>query len=199
MELTYLFEAFWIIAFIIAFWHLTKTKSLADAMIFMIPALVWSYFVEFLGMNFWKIYEYPDSYVLGLFGVPIAIACGWATIMHFGYYFTTHYIHVTKRMNVDLDSALISTAIDFIILEPFAFIFKFWVWKQNDFWFGAPLFNFIGWFLIITLYLITYQYISSKYKDKKQQAIYFTIALTIAFIILQIIGWAYLTIFGYWF
>ena len=198
MEIINFFEIFWFVAFAIAFWHATKKNSLADALIFLVPAVAWGFFAEYFGVHLWGIYEYPQNYMFMIGGIPLTIALGWATIKHFGYYITTEVLHVRKKLNLDLESAFLSTLIDFIILEPFALIFKFWTWKQNDFWFGAPLFNFIGWFSIITIYLMTYQIISNKFKDKKQQAIYFTLALIPAFIILQLGIVIYLSLFG-WF
>lgn len=198
MILAYFFEFFWVIMFVVAFWHLSKSKSIADAAIFLIPGFLWGFFAELMGVHIWRIYEYPVSYPLTLFGVPLGIAFGWAVIMHFGYYLTTEVFHVRSFLNMDIESALISTTFDFIVLEPIAFVYKFWVWKQNDFWFGAPLVNFVGWFLVITLYLFTYHVISKRFKDKKQQAFYFVLALVPVFLILQIAIWAYLKLFG-WF
>ena len=198
MNFYILFEFFWLFAFILAFWHCSKKKSIANALIFLVPAFVWGYLAEFTGVYLWKIYEYPVNYIMILFGIPLGIAFGWATIIYFGYYITTKYLRVKQRLALDIDSALISTLFDFIILEPLALVYQFWIWKQNDFWFGAPLFNFIGWFLVITIYLLTYQYISKKYVNKKQQAIYFILALIPAFIILQLATCIYLSLFG-WF
>jgi len=194
--ITNLFEFFWLGAFILAFWHISKTKSVADAAIFLIPAFAWGYFAEFTGVHIWGIYEYPDTYLMSLFGIPFGIAFGWATIKHVGYYLVTKVFRFGNFLNIE--TAIVSTLIDFIILEPLAFVYKFWIWKQNDFWFGAPLFNFIGWFLIITLYLFTYNLVSQKFEDKKQQAFYFVLALIPAFIILQLAAWIYLNLFG-WF
>ena len=53
--------------------------------------------------------------------------------MHFGYYFVTEVWHPRKWFKKDIESAFVATGIDFIILEPFAFMFKWWAWKQNDF------------------------------------------------------------------
>jgi uncharacterized membrane protein len=193
-----LFELFWFLVFIIAFVHLLKKKDLYTAILFLVPAVVWSLLVEILGVNLWGIYDYSPDFILIIFGVPLAVALGWASIKHFGYYFVTEIIRPKKWFNKDFDVALVSTGFDFLILEPFAFIFKWWIWKQNNFWFGAPLFNFIGWFLIIFIYLTSYHYVTTHFKDRKKRAIYFIILLTIGFVALQLIGWLYLLFFGKW-
>jgi uncharacterized membrane protein len=190
-----LFEAFWVIAFLIAFIYFSR-KSFFDACLFLIPAVVWSFLVELTGVHWWNIYTYSDHFLLSLWGVPISIALGWATIEYLGYILITKYIHSRKQIENYIESALVATLIDFILLEPFAFIFKWWVWEQNDFWFGAPLFNFIGWFLVITVYLTTYRYISKKFKTPQEKAKYFLLTLVLGFIFMQLFALTYLTIFG---
>lgn len=189
------FEAFWIVAFLIAFIHFSK-KSLFNACLFMFPAIVWSFLVELTGVHWWSIYTYSDNFLLSLFGVPISIALGWATIEYLGYLLITKYIHSRKPVGKYIESALVATLIDFVLLEPFAFIFKWWIWKQNDFWFGAPLFNFIGWFLVITIYLTSYRHISKKFKTPQEKTKNFLLILIIGFIALELFTFAYLTIFG---
>jgi len=194
-----IFEVFWTIVFIIAFVHLSKRKGVCTACLFLLPAVIWSFFVEVLGVHLWGIYVYSPEFSFVLLGVPIAVALGWGAIMHFGYYFVTEVWHPKKWFKRDIESAVVVTGIDFIILEPFAFIFKWWAWNHNNFWFGAPLFNFLGWFLIITIYLAAYHFVVKKYKDKKKRAIYFIGLLLIGFIILQVVALSYLFLFGQWF
>jgi len=192
-----LFEAFWVIAFIIAFVHFSR-KSLFNACLFMFPAVVWSFLVELTGVHWWGIYTYSDQFLLSLFGVPISVALGWATIEYLGYLLITKFIHSKKPFEKYVESALGVTLIDFVLLEPFAFIFKWWIWKQNDFWFGAPLFNFIGWFLVITIYLTAYRHVSKKFKSPKEKMKYFLLILIIGFILLELFTFAYITLFGKW-
>ncbi|MFA6269364.1 MAG: carotenoid biosynthesis protein [archaeon] len=190
-----LFEAFWVVAFIIAFVHASR-KSLFNACLFLFPAVIWSFLVELTGVHWWGIYTYSDNFLLSLFGVPISVALGWATIEYLGYLLITKYIHTRKPVEKYVESALVATLIDFILLEPFAFIFKWWFWKQNDFWFGAPLFNFIGWFLLITIYLNAYRHITSRFKTPLEKAKYFLLILTIGFLFLELFTYTYITLFG---
>ena len=192
------FEVFWIIIFVIAFIHLYKRKGLYDACLFLLPAVIWSFLVEVSGVHLWVIYSYSNEFSFILLGVPLTVALGWASIKHFGYYFVTEVWHPRKWFKKDIESAFVATGIDFIILEPFAFMFKWWAWHQNNFWFGAPLFNFIGWFLIITIYLAAYHFAVKRFNDKKKRAICFIGLLVIGFVILQIVALSYLNIFGTW-
>jgi uncharacterized membrane protein len=194
----FIFEIFWIIVFIIAFIHLFKKKGLYTACLFLLPAVLWSFFVEVTGVHLWGIYSYSPEFSFIILGVPLAVALGWASIKHFGYYFVTEVWHPRKWFKKDLESAFVATGIDFLILEPFAFIFKLWAWNNDSFWFGAPLFNFISWFLIITIYLAAYHFVIKRIEDKKKRALCFIGLLVVGFIILQIIAFIYLSVFGVW-
>lgn len=162
------------------------------------PAFIWGFFVEFTGTNFYNLYYYPKDYALGIGDVPLAIAFGWAGIIYLGYYISTKKFHLKKLIAVDLNSALIATGIDFIILEPLAFIFKFWAWKQNNFWFGAPFFNFVGWFLIISIYVASYNYAINKFTDKKKQVLFLLGLLVIGLLFVNAVGVVYSKLFGWY-
>jgi uncharacterized membrane protein len=193
-----IFEFFWLVIFVVAFVHLYKRKGLYTACLFLLPAVIWSFLVELSGVHLWGIYSYSPEFSFIFLGVPLAVALGWASIKHFGYYFVTEIWHPRKWFKKDVETAFVATGIDFIILEPFAFIFKWWAWNTNSGWFGAPLFNFIGWFLIITIYLAAYHFVVKKYKNKKKRALCFIGLLVIGFIILNLVSLIYLTTFGSW-
>ncbi len=191
-----IFELFWFIVFLAVFIHSIKSfKSTRNTLLFFIPAIIWSFGVELAGVHIWFMYEYSSTFYYLLWGVPISIAFGWATLQYIGYQISVHF---SKRlsMRIDLESAILPTVIDIIILEPIAYLFKFWIWKYNNFWFGAPLFNFIGWFLIISLYLICYQWVTLKFPDYKKRVAYFLVVLLCAFVVLLTIAFVYLTVFG---
>ena len=197
---TIAFELFWVMAFLFAFWHLSKQQSARDALVFFIPALLWGFIVESTSVKLYNLYYYPvETYLFSLFNTPIAVAFGWATIIYFGFFITTKKLFVKKALNIDIETAVISTGIDFIILEPLAFFYKFWIWKQNDFWFGAPLFNFIGWFMVISVFVASYNFVKKKFRqDRIKQVSLLLVLLSVGLIVLRIITELYLTLFG-WF
>jgi len=198
IEYTYLFELSSIILFCLAIWHFKKTFPKEKLLLFFIPAVIWGYIVELTAIYLYHIYYYPQTYFLSLFGVPIAISLGWATATYIGLYITTKKFHIKKVINVDIDTAIASTILDFIIIEPIAFFYKFWVWQENDFWFQAPLFNFVGWFLVITIFMLSYNYTRKNYKDTTQQIAALSALLLVGLIILELITILYKILFG-WF
>ncbi len=194
MELV-LFELFWFLAFALAFYHFAKKFGAKEATIFFTAAFLWGYFIEFFGANFYNVYTYP-AYAIKIAGVPITIAAGWAAIIYIGYYITTKKLLITKALNIDIESALIATVIDLIILEPLAFTYRFWTWSGNNFWFGAPLLNFVGWLFAITIFIAIYNAIITKTKNRAYRLAYMLVALVGGMIILQGIGFGYLALFG---
>ncbi|PIN98454.1 MAG: hypothetical protein COT90_04255 [Candidatus Diapherotrites archaeon CG10_big_fil_rev_8_21_14_0_10_31_34] len=197
MQVTYLFEVFWFITLILSFIHFSKQTSWKDACVFFIPALIWGYSLEFFGIIIYKMYFYPtQNYILVLFNVPLTIAAGWATMLYLGYYLTTKLLHAKKNIKMDIETALISTSFDIILLEPLAFIYKLWIWTQNNLWFGAPLLNFIGWFFGISIFMATYGFTTNKVKDKNKQLTLMLILLIPAKIFLHLIGITYFLFFS---
>jgi len=197
MEFIHLFEIASVLLLGLSVWHFKKTRSEENPFLFFIPAVLWGFIVELTAMYLYDLYYYPSAYFLTLFDVPLSIAFGWATAAYIGYYIISKKFHVRKVIDLDVDTAVVSTAFDFIIVEPIAFFYKFWVWKQNDFWFNAPFFNFVGWFLVITIFMLSYNYIKD-IKERKKQLLLFFGLLSFGLIILQIITFIYRDMFG-WF
>ena len=198
MEFSYLFELSWYLFFVITLIHSLKTSSVKKTVVFFVPALLWGFFVELAGVLFYDLYSYSQHYLAGLFGVPFSVAFGWASIIYLGYYLTTKKLHVSNLLNIDLDIAFFGVFVDFLILEPIALIYKLWIWRQNDFWFEAPFFNFLGWFLVISIFVTSYVFVTKKYEDEKKQLPTLLLLLFFGLIFLQIVSIVYRLLFG-WF
>ena len=195
-SLVHIFEFFWYFAFISGLYFLARKNGIFESALFFLPALVWGYFVEYFGLKLYNLYYYPDHYLFYFEGVPISIAAGWAVLAFFGYYVTTNKLHVAKKVNIYSESAIFPTIVDFLIIEPLAFFLRLWVWVQNDFWFGAPLFNFVGWLFAISIYVAIYNGVTTTYKDKLQRVTAITIAIFLGMVLLQIVGLGFIHFFG---
>ncbi len=197
MEFSHLFELLAFSLFIVSVWHFKKSFGKENIFLFFIPAIIWGFIVELTTIKFYNIYVYPETFYLALFGVPLSIAFGWATAIYIGYFITTRKFHIKDLFGISTETAAVSMFLDFLILEPIAYFYKLWVWQHNDFWFGAPLFNFVGWFLVISIFMFSYNYVK-KLKSENKQLGYFTLLLLVGLIILQVITLIYRSIFG-WF
>lgn len=133
-----------------------------------------------------------------IFNVPLAVSAGWATIIYLGYNISVAKLKANKILSIDLETSFIGLVVDFLLLEPLAYIFKLWVWTENDFWFGAPLFNFIGWFLVITTFVVSYNLALRKSENYITKIKFLLFYLILGLIITQIFTNLYRYFFG-WF
>ena len=86
-------------------------------------------------------YVYTGTLAPSLFGVPLAIACAWMVLFAF--------VRQLTR-NVWIAAALL-TATD-LLIDPLASgVLGFWRWSAPGPYFGVPLSNFAGWFVVSLL------------------------------------------------
>jgi len=86
-------------------------------------------------------YSYTGTLAPSLFGVPLAIACAWMVLFAF--------VRQLTR-NIWFAAALL-TATD-LLIDPLASgVLGFWKWSAPGSYFGVPLSNFAGWFLVSLL------------------------------------------------
>lgn len=124
------------------------------------------------GTLFGSAYHYrPESWML--LGIPLAVPAYWAVFVYTGYTLNTSMLAwlgqaVPSRLNhlgrllpllVVLDGLAV-TAID-LLMDPWQVAEGNWAWQVGGLYFGIPLGNFIGWFLVtatITAIFRTVQY-----------------------------------------
>lgn len=95
-------------------------------------------------------YHYPvDSYLLTVADVPLVIGFGWAAIVYAGYRTARLYGVADWRLPffVGLFALHVDVAIDAVAIRA-----GFWTWTPPGVWFGVPLGNFLGWFLVASLF-----------------------------------------------
>jgi len=189
-----LFESFWIIAFISAFIFFSKRKGLKTAVLFFVSAAVWGWLIEFFSILIFHRYYYAATYSLYLLDVPIYVPLAWATVIFSGYYIVTSKMHIKNILKIETLTATSATAFDIIMLEPLAFVYKFWLWTPESIWFGAPLANFIGWIFAISLFVFAYKFSTEKIKELKSQIITLTGLLAVNLAILEIIVYTWIEV-----
>ncbi|MFB6112663.1 MAG: carotenoid biosynthesis protein [Halodesulfurarchaeum sp.] len=94
------------------------------------------------------VYNVTD-FLLTIGDVPVVIGLGWAAIIYSGIVIGD-LIGLSTRVRplfVGLYALHIDLAIDAIAIR-----IPFWSWTPPGIWFGVPLGNFLGWFLVATLF-----------------------------------------------
>lgn len=119
---------------------------------------LYSYIVEYIGINFAKLYEYPTIYKVMLWGVPIMIPISWAGIIYSAKMIVRKIDFIKIRSQQYL-IALVALGID-LLMDPVAVKIGLWNWKEASTysWFGVTFFNFIGWFFITLVIIEVYQF-----------------------------------------
>ncbi|MFB6111671.1 MAG: carotenoid biosynthesis protein [Halobacteriaceae archaeon] len=90
-----------------------------------------------------------DDWLLVLGDVPIVIGFGWAAIIYSGLV-AGRELGLTgsaRALFVGLYALHIDLAIDAVAIR-----IPFWQWTPPGVWLGVPLGNFLGWFLVATLF-----------------------------------------------
>jgi uncharacterized membrane protein len=84
-------------------------------------------------------YEYTNRLGPALFGVPVAIAGAWTSLL---------LLAREVARNRLFAGAALMTAIDLLVDPVASRVLGYWEWRQAGFWFGVPLINFAGWFVV---------------------------------------------------
>ena len=116
------------------------------------------------GIIFGGIYAYNSNktpgYILG--GVPILIPIAWFGLIYMALNLSLHLFGVAWFSNVDESKirllylpGIMLTLLD-LVLDPIAVNENRWGWKIPGKYYGVPILNFFGWFIVSTLILIIF-------------------------------------------
>jgi uncharacterized membrane protein len=143
-----------------ASWTLTYQRGLA----FILLAAAVGFVFEVVGVNYGSVfgghYVYQSDGRLMLFGVPWAIPLYWAALIYASYNVVSSFLFWTNRekpgkqkgdalllpLLIFLDG-LVIVVID-LIMEPLQVMARNWVWLDGGPYYGIPVGNFVGWFVV---------------------------------------------------
>jgi uncharacterized membrane protein len=131
----------------ICLWHAWGTR---ERVALLGTVTVYGIILEQLVILRFERYVYTLSdFVLTLGDVPVVIGFGWGAIIYSGMA-AGEMLGLSRRVRplfVGLYALHIDLAIDAIAIR-----IPFWQWLPPGEWFGVPLGNFTGWFLVATLF-----------------------------------------------
>ncbi len=147
MSMGVLMQALAVMAALFPAWGLRRT-----AQAFLLVGVL-SYLAELIGSStgipFGR-YHYTDLLQPQLVGVPLLIPLAWMMMLPPAWAIARLALPSAPRLAHALLSAAAFTAWD-LFLDPQMVMFGFWVWEQPGEYFGIPLVNYLGWFLVSTL------------------------------------------------
>ncbi len=129
-------------------------SAAADRIRLVLAALV-GFVAEVVGVKYgWVFgrYYYTEILEPNWLGVPLAMSCAWLLLI--GY---VQHMLVLCKLSKFSTVALLSgwmTAIDLLIDPLAAHQFGYWRWLEQGIYYGIPVRNFMGWFLVSLLIVI---------------------------------------------
>lgn len=136
-------------------------KVLIMLIVLMIPLIF-----EYIGMNFGGpmgiMYEYSESFNPKFLGLPLLVWGFWAIFICIGYLTTNSILCFFFRKNYTellmskfplfvIFDGIIVVSFD-IFIDPFAVKIGLWKWLfLKESYFGVPVGNFVGWFIIVAV------------------------------------------------
>jgi len=146
---------------------------------------VYGVLLEILTMLQLKYYTYGD-FLVKFYGAPIAIGIGWAVLIYTAMA-TSDELGFPVKVRPFM-AALLALNID-LSMDAIAIREGFWTWGEYGLWFGVPLGNFFGWFVVVS----TYSYFIYRFREgRKFQNFYPAASMILSLIVLIVLD-------GIWF
>lgn len=138
-------------------WHAWPER---ERLSFLGTGVVYGVILEQLVILRFEAYHYDaGDFLLVLGDVPVVIGLGWAALIYAGYQIGLHFDLSSRALPpfVALFALHVDLAIDAIAIRV-----PFWTWTPPGAWFGVPLGNFTGWFLVSGLFVAAWLALRSR-------------------------------------
>ena len=143
--------------------HAVWTLPASRGIMFILIAATTGLIFEIIGLRGGTVFGGPYEYHLGgwtMFEVPLLVVLFWAVFIYTGYCITTSCLYwlgknkPNKKQNnlyllapLILFDGLIVVTID-LFLDPLFVKLGAWKWLEGGVYFGVPVGNFFGWFMV---------------------------------------------------
>jgi hypothetical protein len=149
--------------FVLYFWHAVRQHDREDWLSVLLWGVIFGLLIEYkLTSHPGAGYEYPTHSFVNvswLFNwlpgstenLPLSIGMGWGCIVYAAMW-TAYKLSLPFYLQ-PIVAGFLAVNID-LSLDPIAQLCNFWRWKDSltDSYYGVPYDNFVGWFLIVSLY-----------------------------------------------
>jgi putative membrane protein len=174
---------------LLAYLYLQRTRGTETAIVLSIFIMVVSMFSEWLGVEYGLIfgtYRYEKDFGVQLFGVPLTIGFAWLMVIVTGHVLAKKIIKPSRTAVNAVVYAAVSAwfaVIMDLLIDPVSFVVKqYWLWEGDSFYYGIPLKNFSGWFIVsFFLQLVFYVWQGNRGKtedvvwEQRMKRLYFLI------------------------
>lgn len=145
-----------------SFWTLGMKRGIAFFLISALTGLVFEIIGLKIGVVFGGHYVYSPSKLM-IVNVPISVPIYWAVFIYTGYTIVNSFLlwldknkpsrhkdSLIKLLKLVILDGLIVVAID-LFMDPLMVKAGKWTWLEGGTYFGIPIGNFIGWFMVVVI------------------------------------------------
>lgn len=128
-------------------------------------------------------YSYSPNFLIQVFHVPLAIGCGWATIIYSAMLLSDQYNlpwHIRPYMD-----ALTALILD-LSLDSIAIRLRFWTWliPFNEEWYGVPFENLIGWLLVALVFSFVIRFLRTLNPRRRWTVFFMVVSPALEYLLL---------------
>ncbi|MBH0228944.1 carotenoid biosynthesis protein [Halobacillus yeomjeoni] len=134
--------------------------------------MVVSIYVEHLGVAYdflFGSYDYNENFGLKIFDTPITIGFAWLLIIGCSHEIARGITQGMKKYRAFtflFSGSLLAVTMD-LILDPVSYKVKaYWIWQDTGVYYGIPLSNFVGWFVLAALFHLLFILWSPKRSER---------------------------------
>lgn len=182
------------------FFHAVITFSFRDAMLLFIISMSVTVFAEYTGARygipFGVRYDY-NVYLTPRFAgiVPLFIPLSWFVLIYIPIVLFRNFLALDrpnkKIINIIIRSLLCSSLlVSFdLFLDPLAVHAQIWAWHEEGVYFGVPLLNYLGWFIVgFICYLIFFSMHYPVSRHEKFHILKYDAALVVLSIVITLVA-----------
>jgi len=129
----------------------SRALGLRRASLELLALVAYGYALERVAIAVFRSHDYGVVWRFAPGGVPLAVALGWAAVI-LGTAAAAWRLGLRAPLALAAGAALVGAALD-LLVEPVAVRAGLWRWTPPGAWLGAPVGNFVGWAVIVGVYV----------------------------------------------
>lgn len=194
----------------VLFLYISWTTNYKKAIFFIALAFLTGLIFEIIGLNYGLFFGGHYVYLNPLLGfklldVPISVPVFWAIFIYTGYSVTNSFLFWLNKNKPNkqqrnillipvlmIIDGLLVVAMD-LLMDPICVKLNNWIWVDHQQYFGVPLRNFFGWFivtLIVTGIFRFFEYFDSSKQNRPDKSVFLMPVLVYGMFSLMFIGYA---------
>ncbi len=159
------FEVLGVISFLASILHSVRNHGARHTYLLFPALFLYAFIFEDVNIQLSGVYEYNESAWMIVHNTMLVIPLGWCAIVYCMLELTSRVpgFSKMKAFNAAFIIATLALTID-LGIDATAFAYGFWTWNEGWF-FGVPLMNYVGWFIVVFLFIMGLKLVEGKDRD----------------------------------